>query len=163
MLIESCKVKTSAVCTVSIERFLSVLQFFDLTRIKGGGSITHIQRLIAGEGPPEDKPLYEDFVDQIMQPAPNEPGAVRARFLAYLQAPDKNYQLPSPDKDMPFERESHKGHKVCKAIIKNLWDLLKQDIDPEKIVKLLKEFEQIVPLIFSAVIIDELKYADVKV
>ena len=98
MLIESCKQKTSAVCTVSVERFLSLLQFFDLTRTDGGGSITHIQRLIAGEGPPEQdgvrKPLYSDFVDNLMQPDPNEAGAVRARFLAYLQAPDKNYILP---------------------------------------------------------------------
>lgn len=48
-LIESCKCTDSAVCTVSIDRFLNLLEFVDLTRTAGGGAITHIQRLIAGE------------------------------------------------------------------------------------------------------------------
>ena len=53
------------------------------------------------------------------------------------------------------------GHAHCKAIIKNLWDLLNQDIDTEIIVGQLREFEKQVTLIFSGVIIDELECHDV--
>ena len=52
------------------------------------------------------------------------------------------------------------GHETCKEIIKNLWTLLGLDIDTDRIVTQLKAFESLVPLIFSAVIIDELECRD---
>lgn len=42
MMIQSSKQPIPSVCTVGIERFLNLLQFLDLTRTQGGGSITHI-------------------------------------------------------------------------------------------------------------------------
>ena len=70
-LIESCKCTDSAVCTVSIDRFLNLLEFVDLTRTAGGGAITHIQRLIAGEKCPAKltessyEPLYTSVATEL--------------------------------------------------------------------------------------------------
>lgn len=108
--------------------------------------------------------LYQDLAAEMRQKDPSTAEAVRARFLAYLQGPDREYKPPEEAApvvgadELPAKMD---GHRHCKAIIKNLWDLLSQDIDTETIVGQLREFEKQVPLIFSAVIIDELECHDV--
>lgn len=44
----------------------------------------------------------------------------------------------------------------CKEIIENLWSNLEQDSDTDKIVVLLKEFDCVIPEIFSDVIVRKL-------
>ena len=165
MMIQSAKQPVPSVCTVSIGRFLNLLQLLDLTRTPGGGSITHIQRLIAGEGPSvvdgQHTVLYSDLVSEMKQKDPGAAEAVRNRFLAHLQGPDRDYRPPQEAGEVEGAEQEVTGHSHCKAIIKNLWDLLSQDIDSETIVGQLREFERHVPLIFSAVIIDELECHDV--
>ena len=48
MLIKSSKQPIPAICTVSIERFLNLLQFLDLTRTQGGGRGPKAQRCVRG-------------------------------------------------------------------------------------------------------------------
>jgi len=47
MLIQSCKTGDTKICLVSADVFIKLLSIEDQSNQQGGGSITHIQRLIA--------------------------------------------------------------------------------------------------------------------
>mmetsp|Transcript_1941 Transcript_1941/g.2806 ORF Transcript_1941/g.2806 Transcript_1941/m.2806 type:complete len:175 (-) Transcript_1941:4115-4639(-) len=69
--------------------------------------------------------------------------AFKQEFLQLLQ-----YQEAGDEK-------SGKDH--CKEIVQNLWSILDQEIDTENIVTHLREFDKLVPRLFSDVVIEELR------
>ena len=92
----------------------------------------HIQRLIAGA--PEEQ--SGRFSEKVMK----NPKNFKEQFLSILQD------------------QSSEGNKQCKDIIQNLWSLLDQEVDINSIVNHLRSFDdQLVPKIFSDVVIEDLK------
>lgn len=55
------------------------------------------------------------------------------------------------------------GNAHCKQIIQNLWSLLDQEIDTENIVIHLQKFDQLVPRIFSDVVIEDLQNKETRI
>lgn len=49
------------------------------------------------------------------------------------------------------------GYEHCREIIMNLWTILGNEVDTDQIVARLKDFDRLVPKIFSAVVIKELE------
>lgn len=49
------------------------------------------------------------------------------------------------------------GHIHCKEIIQNLWSILEKETDTENVVSQLREFDKLVPRIFSDVVIEDLQ------
>jgi len=95
----------------------------------------HIQRLIVNSN-------YNSsglFSDKILK----DPLNFKNEFLKILQQADLS-------QDVALNGNAH-----CKEIIQNLWSLLDQENDTEKIVTHLQRFDQLVPRIFSDVVIED--------
>lgn len=70
----------------------------------------------------------------------------KQEFLRLLQQSDKKWG-----------GEEMNGNAHCKEIIQNLWSLLDGEVDTEIIVIQLQKFDQLVPRIFSDVVIEDLQ------
>jgi uncharacterized protein YuzB (UPF0349 family) len=70
--------------------------------------------------------------------------AFKQEFLNFLQYSDQKDSLEK------------NGFTHCKEIIQNLWSLLDNEIDTENIANQLREFDKLVPRIFSDVVIEDL-------
>ena len=69
----------------------------------------------------------------------------------------KNFQVDFLDFLQKEQKDTVNGHTDCKKIIENLWSKLDKEVDTEKIVELLQNFDKLVPKIFSNVVIEDLK------
>ena len=135
MLIQSCKTGDTKICLVSADVFIKLLSIEDLSKQQGGGPITHIQRLIADPQNQSGK-----FTEKVLKNVQT----FKSEFLNFLQLSD---QKDSNEKN---------GFTHCKEIIQNLWSLLDSEVDTENIANQLREFDKLVPRIFSDVVIEDL-------
>ena len=133
MMIQCSKVSFTKICLVSADVFIKILSLEDKSHIQGGGSVMHIQRLIADTKGQASKLNVTKNIQQFKQ-----------EFLHVLQQAD------------PMSSQKN-GNAHCKEIIQNLWSILDQEIDTESIVTHLQRFDQLVPRIFSDVVIEDLQ------
>lgn len=57
---------------------------------------------------------------------------------------------------LEYKGDIKSGHAHCKEIIQNLWSILDEEKDTEMIVKKLKFFDTLVPIVFSDVVTEDL-------
>jgi hypothetical protein len=96
MLIQSCKTGDTKICLVSADVFIKLLSIEDQSNQQGGGSITHIQRLIADPQNQSGK-----FTEKVLKNVQH----FKSEFLKFLQESD---QKDSSEKN---------GFTHCKEII----------------------------------------------
>lgn len=146
MMIKCSKTTYTKICLVSVEVFIQILSYEDRSvqempqkpdthrkhKEEKGGTVLHIQRLIADPSGKSGR-----FKEKTMKNFKE----FKQDFLQLLQEKGDN---------------ETSGNAHCKEIIQNLWSLLDHEIDTNSIVTHLKEFDQLVPRIFSDVVIQDL-------
>lgn len=140
MMIQCSKVAQTQICLVSVEVFIQIL-YFDVSKSQ---TVMNIQRLIATNS----SSSQEKFDPKLMK----NPLNFRQHFLTILQ----QSQYFSDNNNEEIEDTSYEGSD-CKDIILNLWSLLDNEVQTTVIVMMLKSFDQLVPKIFSYVVIEDLK------
>jgi len=166
-LIESSKSKYPALCLNSVEFFLKILNNTENFDVENGDALTHIKRLIAFSSTFEHhlqsqiRQGPDSFKNYILKELQNEKNKeqqdARRKKPKRGTLPENSFLVmaDSGGEGPLFENKS--GYSHCREIIENLWKILENEIDTEQIVERLKDFDGILPKIFSDVVIEDLQ------
>lgn len=167
MMIKSSKAKYSALCLNSVKIFLNILDDEDKDLSEkavkqGGGALTHIKRLITLSGNDEQRGFARGDSEKRQDPAVDRMELLNSLQVNTLHQENdfvlhKDNRLSEHLQDARSGDQALSGYTHCREIILNLWTIMDNEVDTDKIVERLKDFDRLLPRIFSAVVTKELQ------